>query len=281
MDQINSQVRFRVSNTMVDILAPGIELLSRSYKGRQRTGAPPFTYPFRIYPPPRGFDRGLYNQSFMDKTLALREALKNKSQSDRWVKMDTFELRAAIFAIRARIEYERLLRRQQTLKNLPVKPRLHINDKSFAQLKVKSRRVIHSLERNMKRANRALIAEIGEEEFSALRIAWKAHLRWMRLHIAYFKPWRKPIPGLRRRQQQDLDELMQMAKHGLCDAGFRPPEEKELRRIIRLYARYARSGRQGHWTIPFLLDKRNEFNRTYHLAHFVIDHSKLKEMSKS
>jgi hypothetical protein len=103
----------------------------------------------------------------------------------------------------------------------------------------------------------------------------------MRLHIAYFKPWGKPIPGRRKRQQQNLDELMEMAKHGLRDAGFRPPEEKQLRHIIRLYARYARSGQQGHWTIQFLLDKRKDFNRTYHLAHFVIDRSKLKELSKS
>jgi hypothetical protein len=83
----------------------------------------------------------------------------------------------------------------------------------------------------------------------------------MRLHIAYFKPWGKPIPGRRKRQQQNLDELMEMAKHGLRDAGFRPPEEKQLRHIIRLYARYARSGQQGHWTIQFLLDKRKDFNR--------------------
>jgi hypothetical protein len=108
----------------------------------------------------------------------------------------------------------------------------------------------------MKRANRILITEIGRKQYAALMIAWKAHLRWMRLHIAYFKPLGKPIPGLRKRQQQSLDELMEMAKRGLRNAGYQPPEEKELRRIIRPYARYARSGRQGHWTIQFLLEKR-------------------------
>jgi hypothetical protein len=161
------------------------------------------------------------------------------------------------------------------------KARLQLDDKSIAQLKVKSRRVILSLECQMKKANRALIAAIGKEQYSALTIAWKAHLRWMRLHIAYCKPWSKPIPGLRKRQQQDLDDLMAMAKRGLRNAGSRSPEEKELRHIMRLYARYARAGRQGHWTIQFLLAKRNDFSNTYHLAHFVIDRSKLEELSKS
>lgn len=109
-----------------------------------------------------------------------------------------------------------------------------------------------------------LITEIGKEQYAALMIAWKAHLRWMRLHIAYFKPWGKPIPGQRKRQQQSLDELMEMATHGLRNAGYQPPEEKELRHIMRLYARCARRGRQGHWTIRFLLHNRKDFNSTYH-----------------
>jgi hypothetical protein len=256
-------------------------LLFGSHQVRQRTGTSLFTYPFRNYPPPRDFDRGLYNQSFMDRILAFREALKTKPQNGRWVKMDTFQLRAAIFAIRAHVKYVRLLRRQQRRKDPAVKAGLRIDDKSFARLKAKSQPMIRSLEGEMKRANRALIAAVGKEEYSTLVIAWKAHLRWMHLRIAYFKPWGKPILGLRKRQQQSIDELTEMAKHGLRNAGYRPPKEKELRHIIRLYARYARDGRQGHWTIRFLLDKSKDFKCTYYLAHFVIDRSKLKEISKS
>lgn len=279
--QINSQIRFRLSKREIAILAPGIELLFGSHQTRQRKGTSLFAYPFRIYPPPRGFDRGIYNQHFMDKALALREMLKAKPQSRRWVKMDTIQLRAAIFAIRAHVEYVRHLRRQTKRKNPEAKARFHIDDKSIAQLKAKSHRMIRSLERNMKRANRALSAAVGKEQYSTLTIAWKAHLRWMRLHIAYFKPWGKPIPGLRKQQQQILDELMEMATHGLRNAGYQPPEEKELRHIMRLYTRYARDRRQGHWTIRFLLDKRRDFNNTYYLAQFVINRSKLKELSKS
>ena len=195
MAQINSQIRFRLSKTQIAILAPGIDLLLGSHQARKRTGSPPFAYPSRIYPPSRGFDRGLYNQPFMDKILALRETLKTKSQNTHWVKMDTFQLRAVIFAIRAYVDYVRFLRRRHKREDPEVKARLHLDDKSIAQLKAKSRRVIRSLERQMKRANRALITEIGKEQYAALMIAWKAHLRWMRLHIAYFKPLGKPIPA--------------------------------------------------------------------------------------
>jgi len=270
----------RLSLSQINILAPGIELLFRSHQHHQRTGASPFAYPFRIYPPPRGFDRGLYNQSFMDKTLKLWETLKTKSQNGRWVKVDTWELRAAVFAIRAHGEFIRLLRRQHRRKNREFKARLRIDDRSVALLKAKSHRVIHSLERHMKRANRALIKALGKERYAALMIAWKAHLRWMRLYIAYCKPWGKPLLGRRARQQKDIDDLMEMAKRGLRNAGYEPPEDRELRRLMRLYARYARSGRQGNWTIQFLLENKAAFSLKYHLAQFVIDRSNLKELSK-
>jgi len=278
--QSNTQVRFRLSKAQIDILAPGIEFLFLSHRFRQSKGISPQAYPFAMYPP-RGFDRGLYNQSFMDQTLALRKTIRAKSHNGRWVQMDTFELRAAIFAIRANVEYARLLRRQQDLIGLQGEAMLHLDERSIAELKVKSHRVMLSLERHMKRANRALIAAIGKEQYSALTVAWKAHLRWMRLHIAYCKPLSKPIPGRRKQQQQDLDDLMVMAKRGLRNAGYQPPEDKTLRHLMRLYARYAREGLQGHWTVLFLLDKRKDFSNTYHLAHFVIDRSTLKELSKS
>ncbi len=116
--EINTAVRFRLSPAQIAILAPGIELITRSYQTRQRTGTSPLAYPFRIFPPPRGFDRGLYNQTFMDNTIALREIIRANFEISRWVKMDAFHLRAAIFAIRANVDYARLLRRQQRRKSL-------------------------------------------------------------------------------------------------------------------------------------------------------------------
>ncbi len=287
--QTNTAIRLRLSPAQIAILAPGIEMITRSYQDHQRTGTSPLSYPFRILPPPRGFDRGTFNQLFMDNLLVLGERLRTKAKTGKSVQTDTFQLRATVFAIRAYIDFVRLLRRQERLKRSMKKVRLQLigdarlplDDRFIAQLKAKSQRVIRSLERHMKRANRTFIAASGREQYSALKNAWKAHLRWMRLHIAYCKPWSKPIPGLRKRQQQDLDDLIAMAKRGLRNARYQAPEENRLRQIIRLYARYARSGLQGHWTLGFMLANKASFTSTYYLAQFVIERSKLKELSKS
>jgi hypothetical protein len=277
--QIYPAVRFRLSPAQIAVIALGIKLLTGSYQTRLRKGTSPFSYPFRIHPPPRGFDCGTYNKMFMEKLLDLGNGLLTKTKTRKSVQLDTFQLRAAVFAIRAYIDYLRLLRRR--IRGREAKAEMHIDDKSFARRKAKSQRVIRSLERHMKRANRALTTAVGKEQYVALTGAWKAHLRWMRLRIIYCKPWARPHPGRRARQQRDLDELVVIAKRGLHDEGYKPPEDKELRRLMRLYARYARKGRIGMWVIGFLHEDKERFRRKYYLAHFVIGRSKLKELSKS
>jgi hypothetical protein len=276
----NSTVRFKLSAAQIAVLRPAISQLYWSYQARLQHGSSPFTYPFRIYPPPKGFDKGVFDQECMDKIIEIGKMLKTKSKAGGRVQMDTFQLRATAFAIRAYIDFLRLLRRQQRRQDLEVKARLHIDDKSFDRLKAESQPVIGSLERHMKRANRALVNAVGKERYVESVDAWKAHLRWMRLRIAYFKPLAKPAVGQRVRQRRDLDELMKMAERGIRNAGYKPPDATELRRIIRLYARYARLGRQGHWTIQFLLDSPKAFSSKYHLGQFVIDRLNPKELSR-
>lgn len=280
-NQIDATVRVRLTPAQIHILAQGIKLLAESYEICQHSGTSPFTYPFRIFPPPRGFDRGIFNQPAMDKILSLRDTLKTKSPHGRRVRMDAIELRAAIFAIRAYIDFVRLLRRQHRTKDRKFRASVPTDDRSIALLKAMSRRRILSLERHMKRANRASMKAIGKKGHDALVASWKAHLRWMRLHIAYFKPSGQPVHGLRKRQQQDLDVLMEMTRRGLRNARHQQPSDKDLRHVIRLYARYARQGRQGNLTVHFLVENKQWFQNKYHLAQFAIDHLNLKELSKS
>ncbi len=53
VDKESTAVRLRLSAAQIKVLAPGIKLLVESYEIRQRSGTSPFSYPFRIFPPPR------------------------------------------------------------------------------------------------------------------------------------------------------------------------------------------------------------------------------------
>ena len=194
--------------------------------------------------------------------------------------MSAVELGAAIFAIRSNIGYARRRRYDCRLKSAETKNELLIDNYSFEQLKIKSHRLIHSLERHLKRANTALSKSVTRDEFAALIGRWKAHLRWMRLHIVYFKPLR-PIIGKRRiRQQQDLDELMKMAERGIHNAGYRSPEPRELRRMMRLFARSTRRWREGENTVLYMLENKRDLTAKWYLAQFVLHRLTLEELKK-
>jgi len=303
--QMDASVRVRLTPAQIKIIAPALSLLVSSYEERKKAGTSRLAYPFSTLPPPRGFDRGTYNQTFMDKILAIWKTFNARSPNGHSVQMDAIQIRAAIFATRANVQYARLLRRQERRKRRLEKARLQLmgedwsqfidpawlqvkgeaklqfDDKYIARLKARSQFVIRTLDRHSKRANRASMKVMGKEGYEALLAAWKMHLRWMRLHIAYFKSRCKPVLGLRKRQQNDIDVLVEMAKRGLRELRYQQPDDDELRRVIRLYAKYAHNGRQGDWTVHFLVENKKSHHSAYHLAHFVIDHLNLKELSKS
>jgi len=81
MAQINPAVRFRLSPAQIAVIALGIELITGSYQTRLRKGTSPFSYLFRIYPPPRGFNRGTFNKIFMEKLLDLGNGLTTRTKA--------------------------------------------------------------------------------------------------------------------------------------------------------------------------------------------------------
>jgi hypothetical protein len=92
---IYTAIRLRLSSAQIAILAPGMEVITRSYKDHQRTGTSRLSYPFRMFTQARGFDRGTFNQLFMDNFLDLGERLISKTKTRQSVQMDTFQLRAS------------------------------------------------------------------------------------------------------------------------------------------------------------------------------------------
>lgn len=149
-----------------------MDLLIKSYSARNTKGGTRYGYPFRIYPPPVGFNRGVFDRDFMDEILDLRKRLRPKQKKGGRVQADTIELRAMIFAIRVNVYHTRKLRHILRLSDNEVKARWAIDDESFAQLKTRSQRVTRSLENHVKRANRALVKAVTQQGFKLLMDAW-------------------------------------------------------------------------------------------------------------
>ena len=276
--QITTAIRFRLSAAQMSVIWPGLDMLTKSYLSRGRKGVTRYEYPFRVYPPRGGFDRGEFDQDMMDEVLAVGERLRPKAKLGGRIQMDAIELRAAIFAIRSNLDYVRKGRHDRRLWSQETKAKFLLDDKSYNQLKIKSPRVILSLERHTKRANRVLVKAVTKAGYTALMQVWKAHLRWMHLHIAYFKRLPPVIPGRRIEHQKTLDSLMEMAENGIRDEGFEAPDGKELRRVMRLYVRSARRGRESIYTIPYLLRHYGYSHLNRYLARFVITRLTLKEL---
>jgi hypothetical protein len=189
-----------------------------------------------MYPLPSAFNVGTFSNSLMARIVSLWKLLNPRAKAGGRVTMDSIELRATIFAIRVYVDYVRGRRKSRQRSSSDLDAQLPLDEESFARLKIRSKRVILTLERNLKRANRALLKSVSRSEFVAQMRDWRAHLNWMRLHIAYFEPLRPRAFGQKTRQQNILDELVRMAEHGIRIEGYQPPEAEELRRIMRMYA---------------------------------------------
>jgi hypothetical protein len=82
-----------------------------------------------------------------------------------------------------------------------------IEEQNLEPLHIKSERVLRSMERHMKRANRLLQSLVSPEDYAAFMEAWKKHLRWMRLRLVYFRPLLPVIRGRKYSFQLTLDKL--------------------------------------------------------------------------
>ena len=82
-------VTVKLTKAHIEVIAPGLEMLAESYRERVKYGTSRFAYPFRIYPPPRGFERGTFDQVIMEKILSLAGLLKTERTRGRGIEMDT------------------------------------------------------------------------------------------------------------------------------------------------------------------------------------------------
>jgi hypothetical protein len=264
----------------MSMIWPGLDFLIKAYVTHRERKTPQFGYPFALHPPPPAFNRGRFDPGMMDQVVALWKQLRGRSTIGGRIRLNAVEIRAAIFAVRVNLGLRRVRRNAARRKNWnpATRERMEVDQRSIDLLRRRSKRTIASLERHMKRANRSLRRYTTAEEYKALVDVWQQHVRWMRLHLAYFKP----LPSIGRsktRHKLNLDILAGMAVSGLRNEGYEPPEKAELRRIMRLFAASARRGRESVYTVPEMLRHQKNFNHKRYLARFIIDRSNLRRLT--
>jgi hypothetical protein len=257
-------VAVRLTPVQLRVIWLGLNALVNSYLTNQETGSSIYSYNFRLHPlqdrPRPDKDPGTFGQTIMQRILELWKKLKGKTQRRLRLRMTFVDLSACIFAVRIGREYERHVQKK--------KHKVHEN--------LEAKTVIASLERQLKRARRAYAADDGESAYKDMQARWFAHLRWMRMHLAYFRPQRiKTQPRLL--QRMIVDQACKSARAGILKRKYEPPPERELRRLVRLYLRYIRRGRRGV-TIQVMINRPRLAEEL--LSNFVLDQKDLTPITE-
>lgn len=198
----------------------------------------------------RSFDPGSYDQDLMDGIIALRVTVVSLAPSGR-LRVDTsFEIGACALAVRV---VARRCRHGHTRFDMP-------------QVDRASKRLLRRLEVVRKRAKRAEVRRSGLNSYQARAHEWQRFIRWIRVHIPDCGSTRLRRPARFGPPKMIVDKLVSWVRAELMECKQRLPNERELRRLVRLALRYIRRGRRGFSGRYFLEDK--VFASAY-LANFV------------
>ena len=261
-------ISIRLTPKQVSLIWSGLNEIVKSYSAWRGKKEPAFSYPFRLFPPVPGFNPGAFDPKFMELVLWDWKRLRSKVNCGGRFHMNTIQIRAAIFGARINMDWFKF-RRDAARKHFNC-PKGENESDGITQkrLKAQTDRVIRSLERHMKRANYRFRALISSAAYDGLMQQWRAHVRWMRLHFAYFKVRRRGVPGMKTAYQQLLNDLTVIAIAGIQREGYKLPDPVQLRRIMRLYVAYTRRGRLPY-PIRYMLKNEKAIGVQYILCRFV------------
>ena len=189
----------------------------------------------------------------MNRTLRLCAKLRPRRSTGGMFKLDPFELRAAAFAARITLKMGRFEAQTTRTSTPQVRKRQGMDLATVRNLAVKTKLCLRFLEQEMKRATRQFLKSATSGELKILSEEWRVHLRWMKYHLAYFKPFRPVGPGLRRLQRKRIDLLLAMAKKAMDSKKGRIPNDKLVRDVIRRFIRDCHRGRVGDRNFLYML----------------------------
>jgi hypothetical protein len=222
---------------------------------------------------------GTFNSLMMAHVVSGLPHLYPTSQNGIRLRMTTFQIRACILGIRIiqdfEREKERKLRKQRNLRCPGVTEEHKTNElkrrqaagATIRRLRTDSKRVIRSLERLVRKANRRLKNSTALDQTKLLIKSWQHHVQWMRNHLVYFRP--PPPVGPKRWHRRQIDRLVPLAIEGLAIRGYLPLPPTTVRFLVRLALRYHRAERL---TLHILNDKPLRFQ----LSFFIVERCNLR-----
>jgi hypothetical protein len=140
-----------------------------------------------------------------------------------------------------------------------------------------SARLLRRLETARKCAKRAEIRQLGADGYQEAAHAWREFSTWMRVHFLDCTCKQKPRILPSRHRKVLITRFTQLARAELIERKHHVPDERELRKLIRLCLRYVRRGRSRFSFKNLLNDK---ITAAAHFCNFVVLHGEKEEKKK-
>jgi hypothetical protein len=175
---------------------------------------------------------GHFNPVFMAVIIDIwQQVSKLKVSGGRIYNLDSFGVAGCIFAVKVTLKMVRHGHHER------LSPRMERSAKQF----------IAKLEREQKRLKRALIAEVGDQQYARAAREWRSFLKFLRYAHLYCRCSYRRRNNLYRVRRMVLDQFCQWAAEELTRRGKTVPDN--LRHFIRLYRTYGRRGRMKYMVV--------------------------------
>jgi hypothetical protein len=273
-------ISLRLTANQVSLISSGLDFIFRSDSIYRDGKASIFSYPLRLCPPPDGFNQGKFSQQFMNLVLSLARRMRSRVDRGGRFRMSSIEIRAAIFGVRINADWLRFRKQAQQRLSGRKSSSIDIGVAPEVQLKKRTAETISTLERHLKRANYRLLSIMPRGDYDNLTKRWRAHIRWMRLHLAYFQTLRPEfLTGKKRARQLIVDDLTAIAVMAIRREGYELPDAVALRKVIRQFLAYSRRGRLPY-QLTYMLNKKTEHGAANILFRFVEQRLNLVEVEQ-
>jgi hypothetical protein len=229
-----SKTPFRLTVNQADLIYVGIRPIIINYLNRTNIGASPGCHP-DILTLQFHHRRGIFNKRHMDAIIRLwKRFIAGRSNGVR-LSLDYAEIATCALAVRNAVRQVQ-----------------HGHITPWADgIEGTAKRLLMRLEALRKKRKRKIIKTKGQQFFRELATSWSEHLKWMRLNLLVCScPIRRPNLTYRFHQLL-ISKVARVTRSELDKRGFKVPEEKPFRKLIRDSLKNVRRLRTP-WTIPML-----------------------------